>query len=335
MKLDVFSHILPARYYKQLSQKSQNGYHLENLNRVLSTITNLDDRFRLMDKYDDYKQVLTISSPAIESIAGPQDAIELSKLANDELADLVAKHPDRFVAGIATLPMNDVDAAIDELDRCISELNLKGILLYTPINDKPLSSSEFLPIYKKMVEYDLPIWIHPHRTHMTPDYACEEMSKYLIYSTFGWPYETTAAMARLVFGGVLDKCPGIKFLTHHCGAMVPYFKNRIAQFYREADELLHANFIKKLKKPPLEYFRMFYSDTALSGNTAALMCAYSFYGAERMLFSTDMPYDAEMGDFLIRETIRSVEEMDIPGSERKDIFENNARRLLHIPQESY
>jgi aminocarboxymuconate-semialdehyde decarboxylase len=203
MKLDVFSHILPAKYNRLLGQKAPKGFHLENLNRTLPTITNLDDRFRLMDKYDDYKQVLTISSPAVESIVGPEDAVALSKLANDELADLVAKHPDRFVAGVATLPMNDVDSALDELDRSISELNLKGILLYTPINDKPLSSPEFLSIYKKMVEYDLPIWIHPHRTHMTPDYAREKMSKYLIYSTFGWPYETTAAMARLVFSAIL------------------------------------------------------------------------------------------------------------------------------------
>jgi len=330
MKLDCFSHILPERYYSLLTKKAPGGHHLENLNRSLPTITNLEERFRLMDKYDDYKQVLTISSPSVESMVGPGDAVALSKLANDELADLVAKHPDRFVAGVATLPMNNVDAALNELDRSITELNLRGILLYTPINDKPLSSPEFHPIYKKMADYDLPIWIHPHRTHRTADYASEEMSKYLIYSTFGWPYETTAAMARLVFSGIFDECPNIKFLTHHCGALVPYFKDRIAQFCREADELLHANFMKRLKRPPLAYYRMFYADTAVSGNTSALMCGHSFFGAERMLFGTDMPHDAEKGNFLVRETIRSIEEMDITESEKKDIFEHNARRILHL-----
>ena len=330
MKLDIFSHFLPTKYYQRFSRKAPPGFHLDNLNQTLPTITNLDERFRLMDKYDDYKQVLTISSPAVESIVGPEDALELSKIANDELADLVAKHPDRFVAGVATLPMNDVDAALKELDRAIGDLGLKGIQIFTPANGKPLSSLEFLPIYKKMAEYDLPIWIHPHREHTKPDYDREKMSKYLIYSIFGWPYETTAAMTRLIFSGIFDDCPGIKFLTHHCGALVPYFKDRIGQFYKEAENLLHANFLKRIKKPPLDYFRMFYNDTAISGNTPGLMCAYSFFGSKHMVFSTDMPFDEELGDFLIRETIRSVEEMDIPDSERQDIFENNARQLMNL-----
>lgn len=328
--LDIFSHILPAKYSKALARKAPAGFHLDNLNRALPTITRLEDRFRLMDKYDGYRQVLTIASPSVESVFSPDDALELARLANDELADLVVKHPDRFAAGVAILPMNDVDQALQELDRVIKDLNLKGIQVFTSIGGRPMSSAEFMPIYKKMAQVDLPIWIHPHRTHDRPDYQDETMSKYLIYSLFGWPYETTAAMTRLVFSGILDECPGIKFLTHHCGAMVPYFRERISQFYEDADQLLHAQFLKKLQKPPLDYFGMFYNDTAVSGNTSGLMCAYSFCGAGRMLFGTDMPFDAQMGDFLIRETIRSIHEMDIPESEKQDIFEHNARRLLNL-----
>lgn len=180
MKIDIFAHILPVKYYRMLTQKAAGGHHLENLNRAIPTISNLEERFRLMDKYEGYTQVLSVGLPPVESIVGPEDAVALARTANDEMADLVARHPQRFAAAIATLPMNDPDSALRELDRALSDLHLKGIQLFTPINDRPLSSPEFLMIYKRMVEYDLPIWIHPHRTHMTTDYASEKVSKYLI-----------------------------------------------------------------------------------------------------------------------------------------------------------
>ena len=160
--------------------------------------------------------------PAVEEIAAPRTAVDLARLANDEMAELVLKYPDRFVAGVACLPMNDMDAALQETDRAINDLRLRGVLIYTPINDKPLDSPEFIPLYEKMSQYDLPILIHPMRNPDYPDYRTENESKYRVYNTFGWPYETTVAMTRIVFSGILEKYPNLKFVTHHCGGMVPY-----------------------------------------------------------------------------------------------------------------
>ena len=151
------------------------------------------------------------------------------------MAELVLKYPDRFLAGVACLPMNDMDAALTETDRAITDLGLKGVLIYTPINDKPLDAPEFIPLYEKMCQYNLPILIHPMRNPDYPDYRTENASKYRVYNTFGWPYETTVAMTRIVFSGILEKYPNLKFVTHHCGGMVPYLAERIKQFYDLGD----------------------------------------------------------------------------------------------------
>jgi predicted TIM-barrel fold metal-dependent hydrolase len=154
-----------------------------------------------MDEYEGLTQVLTLASPPIEKAVDTKEAIELSRMANDEMAELVQKYPDRFIGAVASLPMNDPDSALKEVDRAIQELNFKGIQIFTPINGKPLDQPEFMPLYEKMSQYELPIWIHPNRDREVPDYASEDHSKYWIFSMFGWPYETTAAMTRLVFGG--------------------------------------------------------------------------------------------------------------------------------------
>ena len=215
-------------------------------------------------------------------------------------------------------------------DRAIKELNLKGVQLFTPAGGKPLDSPEFLPLYEKMTGYDLPVWIHPARGRHIPDYRDEDHSRYYIYQMFGWPYETTAAMVRLVFSGILEKYPNLKFITHHCGAMVPYFYERITVGQDYAELHLNAKWKRALSRPPIDYFRMFYGDTALNGNSAALMCGYEFFGAEHIVFATDFPYDDEEGDRFTRQVIGSVEAMTVPDEHKNMIFEGNARKLLRL-----
>lgn len=213
----------------------------------------------------------------------------------------------------------------------INDLHFKGVQIYTPLNGKPIDSPEFMPLYQRMVEYDLPIWLHPQRGRSAADYASEPLSRYWIFSAFGWPYETTAAMTRLVFSGVLERFPTLKVITHHSGGMVPFFEQRIAGGYDYAETALRAKFTRGLSKPPLEYFRMFYADTAIYGSTPGLMCAYAFFGARRLLFGTDMPFDSEQGEKYTQQTIQSIEQMAIPASEKGLIFEGNARKLLRLP----
>jgi predicted TIM-barrel fold metal-dependent hydrolase len=328
MKIDIFTHILPPKYKQILYDVAPAGFYLQNVIETLPTLFDMDHRFRVMDKFNDLCQVLTLSSPPPELIADPPKSVELARMANDEMAALVLKHPDRFVAAVACLPMNDVDAALRETDRAIRELKFRGIQLNTPINDKPLDSPEFLPIFQKMSEYNLPVWLHPERDVSFADYRTENRSRYMIFHIFGWPYETAAAMTRLVFSGVLEKFPNLKFITHHCGGIVPYLAERIKGAYDHAERRRGAKYTRGLTKSPIEYFKSFYYDTALYGNAPALMCAYHFCGPDHMLFGTDFPYDDELGERYTRETLNAINQMEISNAEKEAILSQNARMLL-------
>lgn len=329
MKIDIFTHILPSKYEEAISKKVSPAVYrpYQAMHEGFPTLADLETRFMIMDEHKGLVQVLTLTLPFVESVAPPKDAIELAKIGNNELAELVEKYPDRFVAAIGNLPMNDIDAALDELNRIVNELHFRGIQLCTNINGKPLDAPEFMPLYEKMEKYNLPILLHPARLDTVTDYITESTSKYGIQNVFGWPYETSAAMTRLVFGRVLQKYPNIKFITHHCGAMIPYFEGRISSFYSNRKR---NDCIKGFDRSVLEYFKMFYADTALNGSVSGLMCGYAFFGADHILFGTDMPYDSQNGYLVVQETIRSIDQMGISDSDKKMIFEDNARELFHL-----
>jgi predicted TIM-barrel fold metal-dependent hydrolase len=329
MKIDIFPHILPLKY-KEAFQRVNRSEIFSKMHNIIPTLYDLDYRFRIMDEYDDLRQVLTLSLPPVETSADPKQAADLSRIANDEMAELVVKYPDRFVAAVACLPMNDMNAALNEVDRAIKDLHFKGVQLFTPVNDKPLDSAEFLPLYEKMCQYDLPIWIHPQREADYSDYRSEKMSRYALHSMLGWVYETSSAMVRLVLSGVLEKYPNLKFITHHGGAMIPFLNRRVASFIDFSATRLKNGIVDKISRPPMDYFKLFYADTAIYGNTAGLMCSYDFFGAGHLLFGTDMPYDSQFGLTFTGETITSIEQMAISDTEKKMIFEENARRLLRL-----
>jgi uncharacterized protein len=331
MIIDIFPHILPPKYKEALYKMASSDFYIKDVVETLPTLYDLDHRFRIMDKFEGLMQILTLSAPPIEQTGDPRKATDLAKLANDEMAELVLKYPDRFAAAAAALPMLDMDATLKEIDRAIKDLRFRGIQMNTPINGKPMDSPEFLPIYEKMSQYNLPIWIHPMREVEYSEYKNEKRSKYMIFHIFGWPYETVAAMTRLVMSGVLEKYPNLKIITHHCGGFVPYLEQRIIGAYDHAEMLRGAKYKQGLTKAPIDYFKMFYNDTAIYGSTPGLMCAYAFCGAEHIVFGTDFPYDSQYGERYIRQTIQSVKQMSISDSEKKMIFEDNARKLLRLP----
>ncbi|MEE8418701.1 MAG: amidohydrolase family protein [Dehalococcoidales bacterium] len=331
--IDAYSHISPPKYSEAVRKVSPEVY-----GQILGNtppLFDMDERFRIMDMFPEIVQVLTIGPvPPIEEFADPNQAVDLAKLANDEMAELMLKHRDRFVAAIALLPMNNIDAALRETDRAINDLGFKGIYVHSNINGKPLDSPEFMPLYEKMSEYNLPIYIHPWRGNDFTDYKAEDASKYMIASTFGWPYETTVAMSRLVFSGIMEKFPDLKVITHHCGGMIPYYEQRIFQHYGQHSMTARgrAQSLHGLVKTPLEYYKMFYNDTAIHGNTPALMLAHSFWGADHLVFGADMPLgDYYFGFRSYRQTINAIDAMDITDAEKKLIFEDNIRSLLRIP----
>jgi aminocarboxymuconate-semialdehyde decarboxylase len=323
MKIDIFAHIIPPKFGASFTLKE----HISHF----PTLFDLDHRFRIMDKYPDVIQVLTVPGASVDEIAGPKEAGKLAQKINDEMAELVWKYPDRFAAGVATVSMANIDGALKELDRAINQLNLRGVQLRIPINGNPVDLPEFLPLYGKMCQHNLPIWWHPQGRPDIPNYEGERESKYWIWHTWGLPIETTVSMTRLVFSGILEKYPNLKIVTHHCGAMVPFFAERIINHYNFIEMRNKLDFKRGLTKHPIEYFRKFYNDTAILGNPSALMCAYDFFGAERILFGTDMPFDPTLGDYGIGRTIKAIEQMDIPDSDKKKIFEDNARDLMRLP----
>ncbi len=339
MKIDVFPHVIPVKYKEALFKMtmSDKGPHeRREVDKIeaLPSLFDLDVRFRIMDKYEGLLQVLTLGAPAVEDIAPPKEAVELAKIANDGMAELVRKYPDKFVAAAACLPMNDMDAAMKELERAITQLGFKGVQISSDINGKPLDSPEFAPLFEKMAYYNLPILIHPETkaADEVSDYPGETESKYLIHVNFRWPYRTTLAMTRLALSGIFEKYPALKIITHHCGAMVSFFGERIRVSFLTFEKFgMKPKFGHHLTKRPIDYYRMFYADTATNGSTPALMCGYAFFGADHMLFGTDFPYDAQLGDIFIREGIAAIERMEIPGSEKKKIFEENAKELFRLP----
>jgi len=333
LKIDGYAHISPLRYTEALRDEFP-GFYRQILG-ITAPLFDMEARFKVIDAFAPLAQVLTVGPvPPLEHFADPERAVKLARLANDEMAELVARYPDRFVAAIALLPMNDVDAALAEAERAVTELGFKGIYVHSNINGKPLDAPEFLPFFEKMATYDLPIYIHPWRGNDYPEYPVEQESKYAIASTFGWPYETTAAMTRIVFSGLFERFPGLKVVTHHAGGMVSFYEQRIVQHYGQFQSSYHdySEISSRLKKPPVDYFRMFYADTAIHGNTPALMLAYSFWGADKLMFAADMPLgDPAFGMRSYAQTIGAIEAMDISDAEKQLIFAGNVRRLLNLP----
>ena len=331
MKIDVFTHFAPPRYRAALKEKvSQKPYLLSPL-ELTPAINDMDARLRIMEPFEDYAQILTLAGPPLDAVVAPKDGIELAKIVNDEMAELQSKYPNLIVGAMATLPMHNMDAALKEAERAVLDLGLRGVQIHSSVAGKPLDSEVFFPFYELMNQFNLPILIHPMRRRDTPDYPGEDHSRYWIWQVLGWPYESTVAMTRLVFSGVFDRFPDLKIVIHHCGAMVPFFSDRIDGCYDYAEVFFKTKYTRRLRKPLMDYFRMFYGDTAIHGYTPGLMCGHDFFGARHILFATDMPHDSLGGVKYIRDTIAGVERMDISDSEKEMIFEGNARRLMRLP----
>ena len=336
MKIDIFPHIFPTQFYERMLTVSERAAkYMKRRVRDMPMLENLELRLKLMDQYPGYQQFLTAAGPAIESFCDPKLSPELARILNDGMAEIVSRHPERFIGFAASLPMNNVDAALQETDRAMQQLGARGVQIYTNVNGRPLDELEFRPLFQKMAKYDFPIWLHPARPATFPDYQTETHSRYELWWAFGWPYESSIAMARLVFTGIFDELPNLKVITHHLGGMIPYFEGKIApgldeQMGNRTPEPEKHLWEHHLKKRPIDYFREFYADTAILG-TGALMCGLGFFGIDHVLYGSDMPFDHEGGSFNVRETIRTVNSAPLAPADLKKIYEINARRLLKLP----
>jgi predicted TIM-barrel fold metal-dependent hydrolase len=337
-KLDIFPHIFPAAYFERMKRIAEGNPGLAAaLKRWMHipVLWDLEQRIRMMKRWPGYQQVLTLSMPAIEFLGGENETPELARLANDGMHEIVQEHPDLFPCFVASLPMNNVAASLEEMDRAIGTLGAKGVQIFTNVNGRPLDEPEFFPIFERMTKkYDLPVWVHPSRTAKFADYPTEQKSKYEIYWLFGWPYETSAFMARLVFSQMFEKLPKLKIITHHLGAMAPFFVDRIGygmdQFGTRTSDEDYEGLLRRMKKRPLDFFRMFYGDTSVNGSPSAIRCGLDFFGVDHVLFATDCPFDPEGGPLFIRETIKTLDRMALKPGDRRKIYFGNATSMLRL-----
>jgi uncharacterized protein len=333
-KIDVFTHIWPEAYYKALVEATGEMQAITARSGRVPMMTDLDRRFEVMDMFgDDYCQILSLASPPLEAIAGPDTALELSRIGSDSMAYLCRKFPARFPGFIGTAPLSNTADCVSECRRAIEEQGAVGMQIFTNVKGKPLDLEEFAPFFEYMASAGKPVWLHPARTQDFPDYQSESRSEYEIWWTFGWPYETSAAMARMVFSGFFDRFEDLKVITHHAGAMIPFFEGRVGpgwdQMGKRTTDRDLAPVLKGLKRPHLEYFKSFYADTASFGSRKAIEHAIEFFSEDRVLFASDAPFDPEGGPMYIRETIKIIDGFEDEVLKQK-IYQDNAVKLLGL-----
>jgi len=206
-------------------------------------------------------------------------------------------------------------------------------MIYTNVAGLPLDAPQFQPLFDEAARRDVPIWLHPARGASMADYASEDTSSFEIWWALGWPYETSAAMARLVFSGLFDRHPNITIITHHLGGIVPYLEGRVGygwdQLGARTSKVDYTALVRSMKKRPVDYFRQFHADTAMFGARAATRCGIEFFGASQVLFASDMPFDPTPGLYM-RETIKVIESLELSSEDREQIYYGNARRLLGL-----
>jgi len=331
--IDAFNHFFPRRYYDALLDTPAGAKDLGKRVRGIPALSNLDERLRVVDMFENYSQVLSLGLPPVERLWGAEKAPEMARIGNDGLAEIVARHPDRFVGYSAFLPMNVPEAAVKEAERVLAD-GANAIQLASNVNGSPLDEPQFWPIFEVIAKSGRPILLHPARTRDMPDYPTEKISKYEICSVLGWPYETGVTLARLVFSGLIDRYPGLKVIAHHLGGVIPYLEGRVGHSWdqlgaRTSDED-YASLLKRLKKRPYDYFKDFYGDTAVEGARAATACGIDFFGAEHVLFASDCPFDQEKGPGYIRATIAVLDSLGLSAQQMESICHRNAERMFGI-----
>jgi aminocarboxymuconate-semialdehyde decarboxylase len=221
----------------------------------------------------------------------------------------------------AALPLGDVEASLAEIDHAVSELGALGVQLFTNVRGVPLDDPRFDPILARIEALDRTIWLHPTRSAASADYPAERASGFGIWWSLGWPYETAAALSRLVYSGRMEQHPRLRILAHHGGGMVPHFAARLAMGpgVREIEDTLPL--------PPLEYFHRFYADTALFGAPHAVRCVLDFFGADHVLFGTDTPLGPPGA---VDATLADLAAARLSPEESAAVHAGNAQRLLGV-----
>lgn len=319
-RIDAFAHVTPPAFYEEMREVHPTPA-LENL--YFEPIWNLDVRIADMDDHGIDRQVLSLANPPIWRGMEPADALPLTRLANDLVREMADEHPDRLIP-VATLPYV-TDDYVAEFERCITDLDMRGVQLFSNENGRPIDSPAHMDLYDLAASEDRPVWLHP-QLHEWHDWD----SEFELHRTLGWPFDTSLAMARLVFSGAFERNPDLTVITHHMGAMVPFFIGRLTTFFEA--RVNNPDMYPEFEAPDFstsvrEQFEKFYGDTVVGGEPAAFDCGRSFFGDEHVLFGTDYPFGPEGGRRFMRQAVDLVEGVEDEGV-RRAIYGENVEALL-------
>lgn len=329
-RIDAHTHFAPLKFLEFAETAEGRPFPLAPLYRSKPALTTIEPRIDLLDRNEVDINVL-VPVPWIEAFhainADPQLAAEAARLMNDELAAVVAARPKRF-RGVAVLPMVDPDAMIAELHRAVKTLGFIGAYVAVGPTAKPMDHPDYESLFKALVELDATLWLHPSRPPTVPDFPGEKLSRHYLWQLVGWPYDTTAAMFRIVFAGVFDRHPTLRIVTHHHGAFIPLLEARLRNNWPTL-EPVGLPMPADISKPYIEHFRRFYCDTAASGFAPkAIEMALDFFGPERVLFGSDAPFDVQDGQIFVADTLRSIDALAIPPETRAAVLWKNTARIL-------
>ena len=329
MIIDIHNHFYPLNLFEEIEKGKFLNRNLsvesDSLNRkiivqkgtrvvtITEPMTNVDIRLKDMEEAGVDLQALSLSIPGVDFL-NPKEGLEYAQISNDGIASVCRRHPNHFV-GIASVPLKSTEMAIHESKRAISELGMKGICIGSNIDGLFIDNKSFWPFFSEVEKLNIPIFIHP----MTPP-GNEAMNDYRLAPMIGYEMDLCLAVVRIVFSGLMEKYPKLKFIISHLGGAIPYLIGRIENCYNAYPECR-----EKISKNPLTYLHNMYFDT-VSFYEPALMCAYTFTKAKYLVMGSDYPH--VIGD--IRRAVTSINELPILEKEKKLILGQNAGELLDI-----
>ena len=324
-KLDLHTHYYPPIYFDKIRDlpsefsfdKSPSGqtiikYRGARFFGVTPPMTDVGRRLEDMDRVGIDVEVISLSTPNV-FFTDAEHQPGIARMVNDAYAELIALHPARF-KGFASIPMDAPDAALNELHRAIDELKLNGVILLSNIGGKPLTSPEYRPFFVEANRMKLCILLHP----MLPPNT-EPFREYVLGPIVGFMFDTTLAVARLCFDGMLREFPDIRWIVGHLGGAVPYLMERMDNGWRDFPECR-----AKIDELPSVYLKRLYYDT-VNFNPHMLMMVREMIGADRMVLGSDYPH--LLGS--IERAVSSIESLDIPDDEKRRIFEGTALSILN------